>query len=335
MKIGTLDLENEILLVAEIGNNHEGNYELAEKLIQAAAKAGANAIKFQTIVPERLVSPKEGDRIKQLERFKLSYEQFEKLSRVAKNENVIFLSTPFDIESVQFLNTLVPAFKIASGDNNFFPMIRAIAETGKPIILSTGLADFSQIKKTKEFIEELWHQKGIHQNLAVLHCVVSYPTPPSEANLLAIRELQKLNLTVGYSDHTIGIEAAILAVALGARIIEKHFTLDKNYSDFHDHKISINPIEFAQLSKKIKETTNLLGDGVKRLQDAEKKLVEKARRSIVTKHDLAQGSIVRWEDLNWVRPAVGLLPGEEEKVVGKKLKRRLSVGEPILLSDVE
>lgn len=335
MKIGPWDLHQKVLLVAEIGNNHEGDFRVAGELIRKAAKAGADAVKFQTIIPEKLVSRREEKRLEQLKKFRLSYEEFEKLSRLAKEEGVLFLSTPFDIESARFLNRLVPAFKIASGDNNFYPLIRVIAETGKPILLSSGLADLTQVEKTKSFIEEIWKQKGIRQELAVLHCVASYPTERSEANLGAIRELQKLKVTVGYSDHTLGIEAAVLSVALGARIIEKHFTLAKGYSDFHDHKISANPAEFQELARRVRETVEYLGTGIKRIQESEKKNVEKARRSIVTNHGLEKGRVLTREDLGWVRPAGGLAPGEEDKILGKTLRRSLEAGEPIRLSDVE
>lgn len=194
----------------------------------------------------------------------------------------MFLSTPFDIESAHFLNDLVPAFKISSGDNNFFPMIDVIARTGKPIILSAGLTDMKQITLSKDFIQEIWRELGINQEMAVLHCVASYPVPPQEANLLAITQLRKqLGVTIGYSDHTIGIEAAVLSVALGARIIEKHFTISKSHSDFHDHLLSADPHEFAQLVKRVREAVELLGDGEKRLQAGEKDMVGKVRRSIV------------------------------------------------------
>ena len=205
MKIENCDTEKEALVIAEIGNNHEGSYALAEEMIGLAAQAGAGAVKFQTIIPERLVSSEQKERIEQLKRFQLTYNEFEKLSKVARDENVIFLSTPFDLESASFLESLVPAYKIASGDNNFFPMIDVIAHTGKPIIVSTGLLDLIEVQKTIEFVKDIWKQNAISQEMAVMHCVTAYPTIPEEANLLAIRELQNLNVTAGYSDHTIGI----------------------------------------------------------------------------------------------------------------------------------
>ena len=335
MKIGDFDLAGDVLIVAEIGNNHEGSYTLAEEMIGLAAEAGADGVKFQTIVPHKLVSPRQKDRIQQLERFRLSYNGFERLSRVAQQEKVLFLSTPFDIESAHFLEPLVPAFKIASADNNFFPMIDVIARTGKPIILSTGFMDLTEISRTKGFIEGIWRENGIEQELAVLHCVASYPTVPGDANLLAIRKLQELGVTVGYSDHTIGIEAAVLSVALGARIVEKHFTIAKDYSDFHDHQLSADPQDLTQLVQRVKQAVEMLGDGEKRLQDCERRVIDKVRRSVVVSRDLLQGHQLTWTDLSWTRPAGGLPPGNEALILGKRLKRNLSRGAPILLIDVE
>ena len=331
MKIGNIDTDKCVLVVAEIGNNHEGDYALAERLIGLAAEAGAGAVKFQTIIPERLVAPSQKDKFSQYQRFQLSYDQYEKLSRVAEREGVLFLSTPFDIESARFLNNLVPAFKIASGDNNFFPMIDVIARTGKPIILSSGLADMKQIKATKDFIQNIWREQGINQELAVLHCVASYPTPPQEANLLAIRQLRdQLGVTVGYSDHTLGIEAAVLSAALGAHIIEKHFTLDKNYSAFHDHQLSADPQDMALLVQRIKDLSELLGTGNKVPQTSEKALEGSIRRSIVAKHDLPKDARISWDDINWTRPANGLPPGKEDLVLGKFLSKSVEMGELIV-----
>ncbi len=334
MKIGSFDLEQDVLIVAEIGNNHEGSYALAEEMIGLAAESGAGAVKFQTFVPDKLVSVSQKDRIQQLERFRLSHDEFERLNRVAKQENVLFVSTPFDIESVRFLEPLVPAFKIASGDNNFYTIIDAIARTGKPILLSAGLADLEQIEKTKQFIEDIWHENAVSQKLAILHCVVSYPTPPSDANLLAIRELQKLGMIVGYSDHTIGIEAAVLSIALGARIIEKHFTISKDYSDFRDHHISADPQDLSQLVQRVREAVEMLGDGEKHLQDTERKSIDMVRRSIVASRDLERGARLTLDDLGWVRPGGGLAPGREGEVLGKVLTRPIEKGEMILTSDV-
>lgn len=334
MKIGDFDLDKDILIIAEVGNNHEGSCSLAEELIGLAAESGAGAVKFQTIVPDKLVSVRQQARVEQLRRFQLSYEQFERLSKIAKQEDILFLSTPFDMESARFLDPLVPAFKIASGDNTFYPLIDTIARTGKPIILSSGLADLGQIDQTRTFIEEIWHQQGIMQDLAILHCVTSYPVPFRDANLLAIRQLQKLGVTVGYSDHTIGLEASVLSVAMGARIIEKHFTISKDYSAFRDHALSADPEDLAMLVQRVKEALELLGDGQKRLQESEVEIVEMVRRSIVASRNLAKGTVISWDDLTWVRPGGGVAPGDESRLLGKILKRALEQGEMILQQDL-
>jgi N-acetylneuraminate synthase/N,N'-diacetyllegionaminate synthase len=336
VKIANIDLDKEILIVAEVGNNHEGSYTLAEELISLAAQAGAGAVKFQTIVPEKLVSPSDKDRVQQLKRFQLSYEQFEKLKKTADREKIIFLSTPFDIESVLFLKEIVPAYKISSGDNNFLPLIEVVARTGKPIILSAGLTDLDEIRRTKDYIYSIWNEMGIpSHDLAILHCVVSYPTSLEDANLLSIRAIAGLGVTVGYSDHTIGIEAAVLSVPLGARIIEKHFTIDKAYSSFRDHQLSADPRELAELVRRVRGAEKMLGGAEKKVVDAEKDALTKVRRSIVVKRDMKEGQKITMEDIVWVRPGTGLSPGTEKDILGKSLKRSLKEGEMISFEDLD
>lgn len=335
MRIGDVDLDRRVLLVAEIGNNHEGSCALAAEMIGLAAEAGTDAVKFQTIVPERLVSPREEERLAQLRRFQLSHEAFEQLAEAARQAGVLFLSTPFDIESARFLTPLVPAFKIASGDNDFFPMIEMIARTAKPIILSAGLTDLEGITRTRTFIEGVWATHRIEPQLAILHCVVSYPVAARDANLLAIRQLRDSGVTVGYSDHTMGVEAAVLSVGLGARIIEKHFTISKQHSEFRDHRLSADPAEFKELVERIRLAEALLGDGRKRVLDSERALNVGARRSIVAGRDLGKGTVLSWDDLDWLRPSGGLRPGQEDAVVGRRLTRALTRGEMILLENLE
>jgi N,N'-diacetyllegionaminate synthase len=240
LKIGNFNTDKKVLVIAEIGNNHEGDFELAKEMIDAAAEAGADAVKFQTITPNRLVSIREQERIRQLQKFAFDRDQFAALKERADEKNVIFLSTPFDLETVDWLNPLVPAFKIASGDNDFWPLLDKIASTGKPVILSLGLGKIKDATQIASFFKKVWRNSEIaFPGLALLHCVVSYPTPDDQANLRNIMKIELGQVTPGYSDHTLGIKAAELAVACGARIIEKHFTLNKNYSDFRDHKLFI------------------------------------------------------------------------------------------------
>ena len=330
MKIGAADLTQRVFVIAEIGNNHEGDFKLARDMVQCAAEAGVDAVKFQTIVPDRLVSPSDSKRLAQLERFRFSYDQLGILSEDAQKAGIVFLSTPFDIESVRALTPLVPAFKIASVDNDFLPLLGTVAKTGKPILMSTGLADMDRIRRSKEYIETVWKSDRIDSSLALLHCVVAYPTMATDANLGALTDLAGLGCTVGYSDHTIGTDAAVLSVALGARVIEKHFTMDKNQSDFRDHKLSSDPAEMMALVRGVRQAETLLGAGTKRILSCEQAAEQSVRRAIVAARDLAAGDLLTWSDLTWVRPRNGLAPGEEDSLVGSRLAVDISRGAPIL-----
>lgn len=336
MKINSFDTDKNVFIVAEIGNNHEGSFTLAEEMIGKAAEGGVNAVKFQTFQTELYISRKANrGRFEKIKSFELTFKEFEKLSELANDAGVIFLSTPLDIESAEFLNNIVPAFKISSGDNNFYPLIEKIAGFNKPIMLSSGLSDMSQLQYTKTLIEQVWSNFDKVPGLAVLHCTSSYPVEPKEANLNAIRHIkEELACTVGYSDHTIGVEAAVLAVALGARIVEKHFTIDKNHSDFRDHQLSANPMELSIMVEKIRQSEEYLGNGEKTIQQSEKKNVLSMRRSIVAKHDLRVGTKISMDDITWVRPGGGLSPGNELLVLGKQLRKSKGKSEMIALEDV-
>jgi N,N'-diacetyllegionaminate synthase len=337
MIIQSFDTDKDILVIAEIGNNHEGKFEVAEKLIHEAALAGAGAVKFQTYRTELYVSKKETARFNRLKSFELKPEEFDRLSRIAKDMGLLFISTPFDLESAKFLNGIVSAFKIASGDNNFFSLIETVAGFGKPTILSTGLASMEEVKHAKGLIENIWKKKKASQAcLGVLHCVTAYPVPPEEANIGLISRFRKeLDCTIGYSDHTLGTQACVLATALGARIIEKHFTLDKKFSDFRDHQISADPAELKELIARIKEVQSYLGNGRKELQKSERQVMESVRRSIVAKRDLPAGTVISAEDFTWLRPGGGLPPGKELLILGKKLVKGLSEGDQIVLDNLE
>lgn len=336
MRIGGLDVGQQVLVVAEIGNNHEGDFGLAQELVRQAAVCGVHAVKFQTFRTKYFVSARDKARYDRLASFELSYAQFEQLQALAKSLGVLFLSTPLDLESARFLEPLVDSYKIASGDNNFYALLEVVCGTGKPIIVSTGLSDLGRIAGSKRFIEEQWGAHGIVQEMAVLHCVSSYPVPPEQANLLAIPFLaSRLGCTVGYSDHTLGVEACLVAVALGARIIEKHFTLDKHNSDFRDHQLSADPSEMSQLVQRVGQVVAMLGKPEKAVQPAEAVVAPSARRSIVAATDLPRGHRLTRRDLTWIRPAIGLAPGEEGQVIGRILKCDLAFGEPVLPSDLE
>jgi N-acetylneuraminate synthase/N,N'-diacetyllegionaminate synthase len=334
MFVDVSELTRQVLVVAEIGNNHEGSFSLAEELIQTAAIAGVQAVKFQTFIPEHLVSRSETDRLARLRKFSLSFYQFNKLAGLAKQLGLLFFSTPFDLSSAEALNQFCPIFKIASGDNTFLPLIEKVASFKKPILISTGLASLSDLERTHGTIRRIWEESGYDGEIVLLHCVASYPAPPQEANLLAIRTLaQKFGCAVGYSDHTLGIDAAVLSVALGARIIEKHFTLNKQQSDYRDHQLSADPAEMAELVKRVKDAEILLGDGRKKLQASEEANRTAFRRSIAASCDLSAGTILRLEHLTWVRPGGGLSPGREATLLGRTVQRSILKGDILQLED--
>jgi len=334
MHIGNIDLTREVMVVAEIGNNHEGDFGRAQEMIAAAAEAGAHAVKFQTITPDRLVSAKDTSRLEQLRRFQFSAKQFTDLAQDAKSAGVYFLSTPFDTNTVSWLDPLVVAFKIASGDNNYNALLEATAKTGKPIILSTGAATFAEITESKRIIDGVWANSGHQPALVLLHCVVSYPTELSEANLSAISELARLKSVIGYSDHTIGVEAAVLSVAMGARVIEKHFTLDKNFSDFRDHQLSADPKDFALLMERIREAQQIIGFGGKKIMDCERDARNTVRRSLHIATDLPANSVLTANDITCVRPANGLPPSAQTQITGRKINKALTAGAPITEQDL-
>lgn len=337
MKIKSYNIDEKIFIIAEIGNNHEGSFALAKKLIKLASESGADAVKFQTFVPEYYVSNQEKERLKKLRSFQFSYDQFAKLAEYANKIGIIFFSTPFDTDSALFLNEIQPLFKIASGDNNFFPLIDLVASFGKPIIISTGLVNLDLIDELNKRVFNVWKSKNIHSDLAFLHCVSSYPTPFDQANIGVIKDLKQRypNTTIGYSDHTLGYEAAVYAATLGARIIEKHFTIDKNYSDFRDHQISSDPKEFKEIVNKIRRMELLMGNGIKKTEKCEEKISGFVRRSIAAKTKLSIGSKLTIDNITWVRPATGIAPGNEHLVLGKNLINSMEVGQIIKLSDIE
>jgi len=333
-----MNLTKKTFIIAEIGNNHEGNFNIAKKLIFRAKQCGADAVKFQTFIPEYFVPKSNKKRYEQLKNFKLTFRQFKKLADYSKKIGIIFFSTPFDIKSAKFLNKIQQIFKISSGDNNFLPLINTIAKFNKTIFLSTGLANIKQIAKVKKLILNLWKKKVRNsKKLAILHCVSSYPVVESEANLLAIKTLKSKfsDCIIGYSDHTLGILSPIVAVTLGAKIIEKHFTLDKSFSNFRDHQISADPKEMKEMVDKIRKVELMLGTGKKELQISEKKNIQFMRRSIVARIDIPKGKKIELSDINWVRLAGGLAPGNEKKIIKKTSLRNIKLGTKIRLHQIK
>lgn len=335
MNIGSFDLDRKVLVVAEIGNNHEGCFEVAERMTREAAACGADAVKLQAIVPGELVSPDQPERLATLRRFQLSTEQFIRLSEVAREAGAGFIMTPFDVRGVPALAPHVDALKVASGDNTFYPLLDAVSATGKPVIVSTGLLDVEGVARLYDFMEERMGRDTVRR-LALLHCVCAYPTPDEQAQLAALRLLQdRFPCAIGYSDHTLGIESAVVAVAAGARLVEKHFTLDNHYSSYRDHQLSANPADFRSMVERIRRVEQLLGPPGKKLQAAEAPMVAAARRSIAARRDLPAGHVLAPEDLSWLRPGGGLPPGDESRLLGRRLRRSVKQGERLSADGVE
>ncbi len=326
VRISDHNLSESVLIVAEIGNNHEGDIGVAKEMIAAAANSGANAVKFQTIEPAQLVSSDQTERINQLTRFQFSRNEFEVLSEVADSHGVYFLSTPFHIEAVNWLNNIVPAFKIASGDCNYTKLLETIAQTGKPVLLSTGATTLEEVQESQETISNIHRSLGIEPRLVLLHCVVSYPTSDSDANLSALPDLAQLGATIGYSDHTIGTDAAVLSIGMGARVIEKHFTLDKNYSDFRDHTLSADPDEMTVLVERIRHAETLIGSLGKTVLGCEEGTRAAVRRSVHANKDLDPEHLLSSSDTICLRPSDGISPTQEATVAGRTLKQSVKAG---------
>ena len=310
-------------IIAEIGNNHEGSFNVACKLIKEAKKAGVDAVKFQTFKTEDFINPNDKKRFRKLKKFELSYEEFEKLSVIAKNNKLKFISTPLDINSAIFLNNIVDCFKIASGDNNYYDLIKTVLNFDKPTFISTGLLDFIEVKSLVKFIKKIGFD---FSKLSLFHCVSDYPVSYEEANLLSIKFLKdKLPLTIGYSDHTIGKDASIIAASLGAKIIEKHFTFSNNFSKFRDHQISLNPQDMKQLVSSIRKTESMLGFEEKRIQNSEFKNLDSIRRSIYSANNLDKNSIIKKNMTKILRPANIYKPNDLNKILNKKIKKKIGV----------
>jgi sialic acid synthase SpsE len=309
------------LIVAEIGNNHEGNFDLAKQMVMLAKESGADAVKFQTFIPELFINSKDKARFDRLKSFQLSFAQFEELASLSESLGLIFFSTPLDLESALFLNDIQPIFKIASGDNDFYPLMDLVASFKKPTIISTGMIDLESIKDINQRFSEQWENDISLDQLAFLHCVTSYPVPHEQANLAAINTLKHAfpENTIGYSDHTIGTEACVYSAILGASVIEKHFTIDNNYSSFRDHQLAADPISFKQMVEKINIASELLGSGVKKNQLCEQPFTETIRRKAMTTKPLFSGESVSSSDIVWLRNEQGVSAKEADFITNNKL----------------
>lgn len=319
-----------VYIIAEAGDNHNGDFNTALKLVDVAKRAGADCVKFQTFVTEEIISKyaemaeyqkkntgKEESQFEMVKRLELSFDEFRKIKEYCDRVGIQFLSTPFDLKSVDFLNELgVPFFKIPSGEITNYPYLIKIAHTGKPVVMSTGMCEPDEILAAINVLE-----KNGSGEITLLHCNTEYPTPLKDVNLYAMRTMKKMfGKKVGYSDHTKGIEVPVAAVTLGACVIEKHFTLDKNMPG-PDHKASLEPDELGRMVKNIRNIEIALGDGVKRVSESERKNIAIARKSIVARRNIQEGEILTEENLAVKRPGTGINPMQWMEVLGTRAVR--------------
>ena len=315
--MNSFDNLKKTFLIAEIGNNHEGSYKNAIKLIDKAKASGVDAVKFQTFDTNNFINKLEKKRFSKLKSFELSKKDFKKLYLYSKKKRLKFISTQFDFESAKFLSKIVDAFKISSGDNNFFDLIKYCASFKKPLIISTGMLNLNEIKDILLCLDKI---KFPRKKLAFLHCVSDYPAKDVEANLYSIKYLKdKLPVTIGYSDHVIGSESCIIAKSLGAKIIEKHFTLNNNFSNFRDHQIALNPEDMLKMTSSIRRVEKMLGNYGKNITRSERKNYPATRRSIYFSRSLKKGAVLKRDDLKIVRPHKFNNPKDLSKILGKQL----------------
>lgn len=319
-----------VLVIAEAGVNHNGSLALAMKMVDAAKKAGADIIKFQTAKPEALISRyaekaeyqkmttgADESQLDMVRKIMLRYEDFVPLKQYCEKQEIQFLSTPFDLDSIEFLEQLgCDIWKIPSGEITNLPYLEKIAQTHKPIILSTGMATLEEVAAAMKLLK----QAGAGA-ITLLHCTTQYPTPYPDVNLLAMRTLhEQFGCDVGYSDHTKGITIPIAATAMGATVIEKHFTLDRSMEG-PDHKASLEPDELAEMVTAIRQVEQAMGDGEKKPAASELANKSVARKSIIAARAIKKGEVYTEENLTTKRPGNGISPMRWYELIGKEANR--------------
>ena len=332
--------QKRVFIIAEAGDNHNGSYENALKLVDKAVEAGADCVKFQTFITENVISKfaekaeyqkentnAEETQFEMVKKLELSFDEFRKIKEYCDEKKILFLSTPFDLDSIDFLQSIdIPFWKIPSGEITNLPYLIKIAKTGKDIIMSTGMCQMEEIKEALEILKENGAGK-----VTLLHCNTEYPTPFCDVNLNAMKTIkEECHVQVGYSDHTIGIEVPIAAVAMGACVIEKHFTLDKNMEG-PDHKASLEPEELKEMVIGIRTIEKAMGNGKKCPSESEQKNIIIERKSIVANCDIKKGEILTEDKLYIKRPGNGISPMKWYEVIGKEAIKDFKKDELIVL----
>ena len=323
-------MNKKIFLIAEIGNNHEGSFKNAKKLIYKAYLAGADAVKFQIFKTDLFINKKNTKNFKKFKKFELSHNLFLKLKRYAKSLGLIFFGSAFDAESLKFLKKQSSLIKVASSENDNLDMIYDILGSKKKCILSTGFLKFSEVKKLVNHLNKKFGKNFVKKKLSLLHCVSAYPAERNDLNLRVIKEyIKQFNLKVGYSDHSLGIKACELAVHQGAEIIEKHFTLSKNFSKFRDHQLSSDLEDLKNLRKNLESAKIMLGKKKKIITLNERKNLKACRRSYYLKRNVAKGEKIYLNDLVLLRPLItnSANLNNIKSYLGKKYKKSFNKDE--------
>ncbi len=330
-------------IIAEAGVNHNGSLANAKKLVDAAKEAGADAVKFQAFNTEELATkdaekasyqdandPRHKNQFEMLKSLELQADEFRELAAYCKSKGILFLCTPFDIKSVDLLESLnVPAYKIPSGEITNVPYLRYIAKKKKPMLISTGMANMDEVKRVLSII----YEQG-NKQVALFQCVTSYPAPPGLLNLKAMETMQKeFKVPVGFSDHSKGIVADIVATALGACMIEKHFTLDKTMKG-PDHKASLEPDELKEMIESIRLAEQMRGNGIKKRTAVEEEIMPKVRKGIYASKDIKKGEKITEKSVATKRPVDGIGAEEYDKVIGKSTKKDIRKGSTITWDDL-
>lgn len=315
------------LLIAEIGGNHEGDFTYAKQLTQLAIDSKADFVKFQLYTGDSLVSSVESpDRNKHFKKFELDNKEHIELARMVKSAGIGYMASVWDINAVDWIDEYISVYKIGSGDLTAYPVLKDTAKIGKPIIISTGLANEDEVLDAVKFIQSCDPKYKSPENLAVLQCTSMYPIPAIEANLDVMGRLKKMTgLTVGYSDHTVGYTAMTYAYALGAEILEFHFTDTRENKKFRDHKVSLTKNEVHELIEELKLIDDLKGNEIKRPTQSEKNEdhITSFRRAVYLKRDMQEGEIISESDLCVKRPNNGIDAREFYRVVGKKIRNEI------------
>ena len=335
MELFDKDLDRDVVVVAEIGVNHEGDVDAASRLVRLAAEAGADAVKFQTYTPARFTASGDRERLARVTKFALDQAAHRRLAREAADRGVHFFSTPLTEDVVPFLDELCPAFKIASGDLTFEPVIRAATRTGKPVILSTGAGTVDEIERAVGWVREDIGVDRLADRLVLMHCVSAYPTPVEQANVRAVPYLaERFGVHVGYSNHVIGAEACLAAISLGACVIEVHFTDRKEGRTFRDHALSFEPADLKELVRQAALIRAALGAFGKPVQPEEKANRDAIRKGVVASRDLSAGAVLTDADLMYARPASEFSASERPALIGRRLRDAVGRGEVIARANV-